>query len=360
MAQSKTRWAQLRVGIMAIAALAILFFLIFLMSGSGGFFKSRSRLYSYLNDSAGLAEAAPVRLNGILVGKVKTLALSGESTPGRIVRVTLEVDDEFLPSIPDDSQANIAKENLLGTGFINIRKGKSPTPVKPEATLGSSETPELEDLFAQGASTIAALQITLKRVDDMVAGIQSGNGTIGKLLSDETLYKKGVDIVDEAQKLIVTLNDAINDKDSSLGKVIHGDELYQQVHTTVDKVNGLLEGLEKGQGFAGKMLKDEALYDDARKTIADTRALINQINSEQGTVGKLIKTDELHKQILLSMNKLDTLIDKMNSGQGTIGQLLLNPSLYESLDGTTRELHGLLQDFRSNPKKFLRIKLGLF
>ena len=38
----------------------------------------------------------------------------------------------------------------------------------------------------------------------------------------------------------------------------------------------------------------------------------------------------------------------------------MNPSLYESLDGTTREVHGLLKDFRANPKKFLTIKLALF
>jgi phospholipid/cholesterol/gamma-HCH transport system substrate-binding protein len=60
------------------------------------------------------------------------------------------------------------------------------------------------------------------------------------------------------------------------------------------------------------------------------------------------------------MDKLDSILDKINSGQGTIGQLLVNPQLYESLDGTTREMQGLLKDFRANPKKFLRIKLGLF
>ena len=53
------------------------------------------------------------------------------------------------------------------------------------------------------------------------------------------------------------------------------------------------------------------------------------------------------------MARLDTMLDKINSGQGTIGQLLKNPSLYETLDGTTREMHGLLKDFRANPKKFL-------
>jgi len=40
--------------------------------------------------------------------------------------------------------------------------------------------------------------------------------------------------------------------------------------------------------------------------------------------------------------------------------LLVNPSLYQNLDSTTREINGLMKDFRANPKKFLRIKLGLF
>jgi phospholipid/cholesterol/gamma-HCH transport system substrate-binding protein len=40
--------------------------------------------------------------------------------------------------------------------------------------------------------------------------------------------------------------------------------------------------------------------------------------------------------------------------------LMVNPELYDSLNGTTRELNGLLKDFRANPKKFLRIKLAVF
>jgi phospholipid/cholesterol/gamma-HCH transport system substrate-binding protein len=53
-------------------------------------------------------------------------------------------------------------------------------------------------------------------------------------------------------------------------------------------------------------------------------------------------------------------IDKVNSGQGTIGQLLVNQQLYDNLNGATREMHLLMKDFRSNPKKFLRIKLAIF
>jgi phospholipid/cholesterol/gamma-HCH transport system substrate-binding protein len=60
------------------------------------------------------------------------------------------------------------------------------------------------------------------------------------------------------------------------------------------------------------------------------------------------------------MGRLDAILDKVNSGQGTIGQLLVNPALYQTLDSTTREINGLMKDFRSNPKKFLRIKLAIF
>ena len=113
-------------------------------------------------------------------------------------------------------------------------------------------------------------------------------------------------------------------------------------------------------GISGKFLKDPAVYDELHKTIADTDKIIQDLNAGQGTAGKLLKSDELHKQLVDTIGKLDLIIDKVNSGQGTLGQLLVNPQLYDNLSGATREMHGLMQDFRANPKKFLRIKLGLF
>jgi phospholipid/cholesterol/gamma-HCH transport system substrate-binding protein len=345
---------------MAIVALTILSVLIFMMAGSQGLFKSKTRLYTYMADSSALAAASPVRLNGILIGKVTSVDLSGQQDPRRVVRMTLEIDDEFLTSIPVDSQALIAAENLLGTKFINIKKGKAKETVKADAEISSGVTAEMQDLFDQGATTIAALQITLKRVDSIVASIESGNGTIGKLLSDDTLYKKIITIADDGQKLISTLNETLDDKNSTLGKLIHDDKLMVDAQETIAKVNMLLDGLNRGEGSAGKLLKDPALVDEATGAVKDFRKLLAQINDPKGDVGKLLTTDELHVELKASMDRLDSIMDKMNGGQGTIGQLLVNPQLYESLDGSTRELQGLLKDFRSNPKKFLRIKLGLF
>src|SRR5271166_3853026 len=100
--QSRVRWSQLRVGIMSIVALAILGYLIFLLSGTHGFFKSKSNLFTYMGDSSDLAAGAPVRLNGVGIGTVRKVALSGSSDAGRVIRIDLEVDDDYMRAIPVD------------------------------------------------------------------------------------------------------------------------------------------------------------------------------------------------------------------------------------------------------------------
>src|SRR5258708_11739713 len=178
--QTKKRWAQLKVGLLAISALCILAALVFLMTSSTGLFTKRSDVYTFLDDSAAIAVGAPVRLNGITVGKVATIALSGSSQPNRIVRVTLQVNNDFLPSIPVDSQAAIAAENLLGTKYINIKKGRSSATIQPGAEIKSLDTREFDDVVQQGYSTLASLNGIFKKLDTILDQLQAGNGTIGK------------------------------------------------------------------------------------------------------------------------------------------------------------------------------------
>src|ERR1041385_8670329 len=113
--ETRARWAQLRVGVMAIVSLSILGFLIFLMTGSRGLFRGKATLYVYMSDSAALAEGSPVRLNGIYIGKVSKVALSGSSEPRRVVKIDLEITEEYLAAIPVDSLASVSTENLLST-----------------------------------------------------------------------------------------------------------------------------------------------------------------------------------------------------------------------------------------------------
>lgn len=361
--QSRIRWAELRVGVMAIAALSILGYLIFLLSGSHGFFRSKSEIYTYVGDSFDLADGAPVRLNGIDIGKVKGLSLSGFGDPQRVVKIDMQVYDEYLPSIPMDSTVKVAQSTLLSPRYMNITKGKSKETIKPGGELKSGITTGMEDLFAQGDTTLAALQDTVTKIDKLADEVLSGQGTIGKFLVDPTLFNKAVDIENEAQKLLT----AMNSNKGTLGALINDDKIATQFETTLDRVNQVLDGLQHGEGTLGKVLKDPAMYDNAQSAITDLRKSISQLNqmladlnAGKGSAGKILKSDDLANQLHDILARLDTTLDKINSGEGTIGQLLNNPSLYESLDGTMRETNGLLKDFRANPKKFLSIKLHIF
>ncbi len=356
MTSKKTGWAQLKVGLLAMGAFVLLTALIFYITSSSNLFASSSKLYAYLDTSGGLLKNAPVRLNGVLVGKVEEIALSGENRPKRIIKVTLEVLDEMFPSIPNDSKVSIGAENLLGAKLISIKKGLSATPVAKGGELPSGSSPELDDIQEQASQTIAVMQNILTKAEGIVNQVEAGKGTIGKLLVDEALYNRMLSITGEVERLTASLNQG----KGTLGKLLSDEALYNDVRKTISRMDLIVADIQAGKGTAGKLLKDESAYDEAKASLVEMRKILADLNEGKGTAGQLLKSDALSNQIAGTITRVDTMLDKVSSGQGTIGQLLINPSLYENLNGTSAEMKGLMKDFRANPKKFLRIKLAIF
>ncbi|MCL4853501.1 MAG: MCE family protein [Bryobacteraceae bacterium] len=352
----KVGWAQLRVGLLTLTAMIIVATLVFLLTGSKDIFATEATLYTFLNDSAALTEGAIVRLNGIPVGSVSKISLTGSMDPNKMIRLDLKVREDLLSHIPVDSLASISAENVLGTKFINIKKGQSAEIVKPGGTIGSLDTREFDEVVQQGYSLLTALRGILERVDKIVAVVEAGKGSIGKLIVDDEFYDRLVSIVAEGQKISAAL---ASDR-GTIGKLIYDDTLYRDVRNSLARLDTLIEGLQRGEGTAGRFLKDPALYEEARQTVGEVRSLLNDLNAGKGSAGKFLKSDELHDRIAGTITRVDNMLDRLNAGQGTLGQLLVNPQLYESVNGATRELNGLLQDFRANPRKFLHIRLSLF
>lgn len=354
--QNKGSWASLKVGITALVAMVLLTVLIFLITGQTTLFEDKSSIVTYLDDSAALTEGSAVRLNGILVGKVDKISLSGSNEPRRVVRIDLKVGEKWFPSIPVDSVAAIGAENLLGTKYINIKKGRSPQTVKGGAEIASLDTREFDEVVQQGYSLLGSLQGILKKVDGIVGQVEVGKGSIGKLLVDEEIYNKLLSVVNEVDGL----TKAINRGEGTVGKLLRDEKLYGDIRGSLGKVDTLLVGLQQGEGTAGKLLKDPALYDDMRGAIKDVRTILAGIERGEGSAGKLLKSPEMHDKVVSTIARLDLMLDRLNQGQGTLGQLLINPQMYDNLNGATREMNGLMKDFRANPKKFLRIQLKLF
>ncbi len=354
--QAKVRWAQLRVGVMAMVSMAILAVLIFLFTQDKPIWEHYDTIYTFMDDSASLAKGAPVRLNGILIGSVTHIGLSGSKETNRIVRVTMEVAAFRLQNIPIDSLASIDAENVLGTKFINITMGRSRVTVQPRGEIKSEDSPEIQDLVKKGFGLFDSAQAILGRLDRIVGLIESGQGSIGKFLVDEEFYHRLVETVAELQKV----SETIASGKGTVGRLLYDESLYNEAHTTVERLDQVIQDLQAGQGTAGQLLKNPDLYKETQASIAQMRQLLDDINAGKGTAGKLLKDEAAYRQIESILGQVDTTMSRMNAGQGTMGQLLVNPQLYDSMRGLSTELQGLITDVRKNPKKFLRVKFSIF
>ena len=355
--KQKVSFAQLKVGILAIVALACITLIVFLLTGNSSWFKDQIALHVYTSDASGLNAGAPVRINGIQAGSVKSVVLSGETDPNKIIRVDFVIDKDMQRQVPKDSIASISSDNLLGSGkFLQINKGQSPEMIQANATVRSADTRQFDALIQQGYGVLDSLQVILARVQDIVGQVEVGKGTIGKLLVDETLYNSLTATVNQVQALTTTLNT----KQGTLGHLINDEALYDRIEGMVGRIEAVTIDLQNGNGTVGKLLKDPKLYNQLDSSVDQLNTILTKVNSGKGTAGKLLNDPKIANQLSASLDKINMTLDKVNSGQGTIGQLLVNPQLYESANGSTRELHDLLRDFRANPKKFLSIKLKLF
>ena len=170
--QKQASWARLKVGILALFAMAILAVLIFLITGDTNIFESDATVYTYMADAAALTTAAPVNLDGIPIGKVKQIRLSGLKDPKRLVRIEMQIPEHELKDIPTDSLASIGAANVLGTKYINIKTGKATTTISAGAEIQSLGSGEFEDLIQQGLNVMASVQQTIERVDKVVEVVE--------------------------------------------------------------------------------------------------------------------------------------------------------------------------------------------
>ena len=356
-AKEKVNVAQLKVGILAIVALACITLIVFLLTGSSSWFKKQIELHMYTSDASGLNPGAPVRINGIQAGSVKKVVLSGQTDPRRIIKIDFVIDEAMQKQTPKDSVASISSDNLLGsTKFLLINKGTSPEQIAKDATVRAADTRQFDALIQQGYGVLESMQVIVEKVQNIIGQVEVGKGTIGKLLVDETLYNSLQATVNQVQALTATLNS----KKGVIGHLVNDEELFTQIQTIVGRIDVMTLDIQNGKGTVGALIKDPQLYNKLNGSVDQLSTILTKINEGPGTAAKLLNDPKIANQLSDSLDKINVTLDKLNSGQGTLGQLLVNPQLYESANGTTRELHELLRDFRANPKKFLSIKLNIF
>lgn len=333
----QVRWAKFRVFTVSVAALLILSILAYLLTG-GTLLAQKTTMYLYLPDATGLASRAPVRVDGIFVGKVRSVTLSGSSEPNRVVKVTMSVERDRLASIPDDSTAQVASETMVGDKFVNISSGTSTHYVSPGGEIGFKGSPELLKTL-----DLQQFQQRLKVVSALLDDIEQGRSDLGQFVTGEQMYNDLRKRFSQIQSGIR----AVASTTSEVGRELYTDRLYQQISQPLVELDRSLARLQSGQGNAGQLLRDSGQYEKLRSDAEDLRHSIAGLRASE-----FMQSDALYADWNRRVLSLIESVDAFNHAPA-----MTTSQAYDNLNGLAREFQDTVRDFRQNPRKFLRMKV---
>ena len=397
--QRNLGFSQLRVGIFVLVGLAVLAFLILNATGDFNPFEKKVHLKARFADADGLREGAEVQLAGVHIGKVDMVnLLPPDSAEDAKVEAIMTVDGNLggrpiNERIRTDSIAQLVATSLLANDkMINISPGtQKGSPVAENQILETASAMSINKLTETGNELLEQINKLSVPANEILQKANRGEGTLGRIVNDESLYRNLDATVGETKVTIAKLQttlDKVNRGEGSAGKLLNDPELYNSLNRTVGKLEEISNDLRAGRGTAGKLLSNDELYNDTRAAIADLRVSAEKINGitddlksitgdlkeGRGTAGKLLKDEQLYEETRATLAKLNSSADKFNlilddarSGKGTIGKLLTDETLYNNVNQTTSNINQittegtkLIYDFRQNPKKYLTIKFKLF
>jgi phospholipid/cholesterol/gamma-HCH transport system substrate-binding protein len=186
----------LRLGIFIIITLAILATGVFLIGSRESMFRSGYKVRADFDNVAGLNEGADVRVGGLRKGSVKKIQLP-KQPDGKVV-VLMDLEKETQSIIKLDSVADIKSEGMLGDKYIEISFGSvDAAKLRGGETIGSQPPLDISDLFAKTNKILDTTQGALTNVvsatsniNDISTKINHGQGTVGALINDKTIYNQ--------------------------------------------------------------------------------------------------------------------------------------------------------------------------
>jgi phospholipid/cholesterol/gamma-HCH transport system substrate-binding protein len=171
---------ELKVGVFILVGVAILFIIVFSI-GDINLSKTGYRINVLFNFASGIGPSAPVRLAGVGIGQVQGIHVIHDPKDNKTkAELTAWINDNI--KIEEDAVVTINTLGLLGEKYLEILPGTpGAAAVKPNGTLIGKDPVPMEKI----TENLATLSESVKTIVDK---IKCGEGTIGKLLTDDAIY----------------------------------------------------------------------------------------------------------------------------------------------------------------------------
>ncbi len=194
---------EIMVGIFFFAALGILGYFTIIMSEDLFDTREYYKMTVLFPNVEGLGKSDRVKINGVESGIVKDVRLMKDNE----VLVTLKMHIDFL--LYENYKIKIKNETALGGKYISIYPGtkyednriialkENRTNLRGE---GSGDIfGEITDFIAENRANIYK---SIRNIRDITSKINTGKGTIGKLVNENKIYNNTDDLVKEVRETI--------------------------------------------------------------------------------------------------------------------------------------------------------------
>ena len=231
---------KVRLGLFIAGGLAIFVFAIFIIGKQKNLFNPVFKLTTTFYNVSGLQVGNNIRFSGINVGTVDNIDILNDST----VKVLMLIKKEVRQFIKSDCEVAIGSEGLIGDRLLVITQGSSDAPLATDGQqLSSKEPVETDAIMASLQVTAGNAEIISQQLAEIMVKINSGSGTLGRLIQDTTI----------AQNLNQTI---VNLKKSSKGL---GENMEAVKH------NFLFRGYFKKKEKAAEQKAEEKKVNDEKK-----------------------------------------------------------------------------------------------
>ncbi len=302
------------VGIFIFLGVAIFIITVLTLGSQKKTFEKSLTVSAIFDDVNGLQKGNNIWFSGVKVGTIKKVYLAGSSK----VEVDMNIDQNSQQFIRKDAKAKISSDGLIGNKIIVIYGGSLQSPQVEKGDIIGIEkllsTDQMMNTLAKNNDNLLQITNDFKLVSGRIT---DGKGTVGKLLSDETL----------SNQLNATAN--------TLRKAsINFQALSANVAAYTSKLNN------KGT-LASELVSDTVIFSQLRST-----------------VNQLQKVSETSQSVVDNLNAATNNFTKnLNNDSAPIGMLLHDEQAASYIKGTLQNLqsgsHKLDEDLEAVQHNFL-------
>jgi phospholipid/cholesterol/gamma-HCH transport system substrate-binding protein len=349
------RAREVRVGLLILAALAVLTTAIFLLGQKNSLFTSKNHYHIELSSVSGLKPGNPVQLDGVDVGTVERVELP--ANPWRsMIRVWIRVESRYASRLrglqgtqtpvpgQTPSVARIKTLGLLGDKYIDLSSG-SPgyEPIPDDGAIPAAQPTNVDALLASSGDVMDNVVAISSSLNKILARIEHGEGLLGELTSDsESSRSLRASLIGTSETLQRVAN-KIDTGQGPLPRLLNDRALADQLGQSMDRLQALLTKAESGDGLLPSLLNDP----NAKAQLNDTLASLHQVtqnlqsftaNLEQSNavLPRLVKDEaygrEVTEQLRQTVQNLNEVSRKLSQGNGSAAKLINDPQIYDAVN----------------------------